>query len=190
MRHYLGIDPGEVWVGYAKLAVDNGVYTANMGVINIGAMSFVPTVGFLVPIVQTHTIVESYQQRPVGYQRFASGHTLQLIGALKYAMLLAGHEWSEVPPKDPSPTELNKLLIGRYLTRWQEFLECPGDPRWRHAHSAWRVLAQYLLMRGSNDLSDLKRKVLPPLRPCGPIRHGRVNRVELIAPTVTWELKN
>jgi hypothetical protein len=188
----MGIDPGDVWTGYAKLDIQGSMYYAHMGVVSRNEYEFADYIDMLVPAYtpkNNQTIVaESYQFRQQGFNTFNRGATPRLIGGLQYASAKAGHTWVEIAPKDPTKASLAQFGIGRYLERWAEYYPTPGDNRWNHAMSAWRVLCQYLLMRGTHELSKLRTKTIPPLRPCEPILHGFVNRNELMAPTVCWEI--
>lgn len=192
MRRYIGIDPGDVWTGYATLKIGSSKYYAHMGVLRNAEHSFKDLVDTLIPAKDSYpeyTIVaESYQFRAQGFNTYSRGATPRLLGGLQYASLAAGWHWSEVMPKDPTEKTLNEFGIGRYLERWAEFYPNPGDNRWIHARSAWRVLCQYLLIRGTHELGKLRTKTIPPLRPCEPILHGYVNRNELMAPSVCWEI--
>jgi hypothetical protein len=188
----MAIDPGDMWTGYATLKIGSSKYYAHMGVLRNGELGFKDLVDTLIPAKDKHPeytiIVESYQFRMQGFNRYSKGDTPRLIGGLQYASLAAGWHWSEVPPKDPTERTLNEFGIGRYLDRWTEFYPNPGDNRWIHARSAWRVMCQYLLTRGTHELSKLRTKTIPPLRPCEPILHGFVSRNELMAPSVCWEI--
>lgn len=157
MNIYLGIDPGDKWVGWARMQVDGLMYTANMGVYNSEAINFYDLVQFILIKGNnpTHIITESYQQRHLGHNRFGRGTTLRFIGALQYVTEQKHLIWGEVPPGNPE--ELAHLHLAKYIEKWTPHLPMPASPQWKHAHSAWRVIGRYLLTLGHKDGSRLAK---------------------------------
>lgn len=188
VRNYIGIDPGDKWVGVASMTVvgnTSGYYYMNMGVLNRANhfdMSFV--VDSIVPQRSSHHIVvcESFQQRPVGYNRFGRGDTLRLMGALQYLSLKRGHEWNEIPPGDPN--EVYRLYVGKFLDAWLPKCPKPEAAQWKHAWSAWRVMARWLMMRESKDLTRMRPKELPPMG-CFYVE-AQSSSARLTAPRLEW----
>jgi hypothetical protein len=186
-RHYIGIDPGDRWVGYCKLRVSVGVnvtiYQADMGVLE-RSLRLDKVVDRLIPISPISQIaVEEYNQRSVGFNKFRSSDTLKLIGALNYLAAKHSHTWAMVRP---SQADLDALIIGKYLKKWDKHL--PASPNWRHAYSAWRALARWMLVSSNTDLHTIAElKQLPHLtyRQNSPaFSEGQVT-----APTISWEIE-
>jgi hypothetical protein len=186
-RHYLGIDPGDRWVGYCKLKVSVGVkvtiYQADMGVIE-RSLRLDKVVDRIIPVSPiTQIAIESYSQRSVGFNKFRSSGTLQLIGALNYAAAKNGHTWAMV---NPSQSDLDSLIIGKYLKKWDKYL--PASSNWVHAHSAWRALARWMLVSSNGDLHTLAElKQLPQLSYRQ--NYPAVSEGQVSAPTLSWEIE-
>lgn len=186
-RHYLGIDPGDRWVGYCRLKVNYGVkvivYQADMGVLE-RSLRIDRVVDRLIPISPIIQIaIEEYNQRSVGFNKFRSSDTLKLIGAFNYMAAKHGHTWAMVRP---SQADLNALIIGRYLKRWDKHL--PASPNWRHAYSAWRALARWMLVTHNKDLATIAElKQLPRLSYRQ--NYPAFAEGEVAAPTLSWEIE-
>jgi hypothetical protein len=186
-RHYIGIDPGDRWVGYCKLSVIVGsgvsIYQADMGVLE-RTLRLDIVVDRLIPVSPLVQIaVEEYNQRSVGFNKFRSSDTLKLIGALNYVAAKHGHRWAMVRP---TQSDLNALIIGQYLKKWDKYL--PASPNWRHAYSAWRALCRWMLVSHNQDLltiAELDRLPRLSYRKTYPaFSEGQVS-----APTLSWEIE-
>jgi hypothetical protein len=100
--NWLAVDPGDRWVGYARLQLNAGIVTAQTGTIDATKRSFRLVVDAVLGAAFHGTIVtEAYHVRPQGHQAFSRGETLQLIGALRYFADARGCAWHDVPAGDP-----------------------------------------------------------------------------------------
>ncbi len=187
MKRLIGIDPGERWMGMAILTIDGRYWHANMRVLDLSTRSLDKTGFELYALLPATVIAESYQQRPVGHQHFASGQTLRVLGALEYVTLRHRCRWEEVPPAQPDVL-VGELHMIHYLERWLTF--CPpliNKSTWQHGKSAWRVLLQYMLKRlpalagALRDTSIVSTMILDHPSIQGIPRDG-----DLFAPPVRW----
>lgn len=145
-RCYLAIDPGDAHVGFASLQTTGRSHYALTGVLHRQSRgdfaTFVDEILALMPGESEHTlVVESFQVRPVGHQRFTAGETLQLIGALRFAAGARGLAYATVMPGNAAK-DLAGLGLAPRLDAW---LPQPRPSRWEHAWSAWRVLGRFML---------------------------------------------
>jgi hypothetical protein len=182
--HYFAIDPGEVHVGFASLYIDDDQFTLHSGVLHRPSRTFPQLVDQLMkhldcPTVWTSMLlVESYQARAVGHQRFSSGETLQLVGALRYATERDGRLFATIMPGD-AKKDLRALRLQPLLDEW---IPQPRPSRWEHAFSAWRVLGRFMLGHNIRCLQSLGRPNAE--------QHGTPENVcsaykkDLIAPTL------
>ena len=166
--YVIGIDPGDVHVGYAILDRDESDTRVRMGVVHRPSRTFAALVNQLVDGAEGGMIVcESFQSRPVGHQRFDGGMTSQLIGALRYLTEERGINFMTVPPGKIE--ELHELYLDRYIEKWMPH----RAQRWNHALSAWRVVGQFLLRHDPGYLELLrKQSVLKSLMIVGKPRQG------------------
>jgi hypothetical protein len=191
MRYqFVGYDPGDRWCGWAILQVATGeqrsIYQARYGVADRSARSFSELVDKLAPPLraepmQRFAICESFQQRPVGHQRFAPAATPRLIGALHYKALKAGLLWREVPPGDPHT--ITKLILGDYFDFWMFDVHRPSDKRWDHARSAWRVIATFMMNEHTSMLWNM-RTLVDQLR--FKYTHPIIDADDLESPIIDW----
>lgn len=189
MNVYLGIDPGDKWVGWARMQVTDRTYTCCMGVYNRAMFNDLTRLVNVIMEANTpsHVICESFQLRALGHNKFGRGETLRLIGALQYATGQAQLAWSEVPPGN-AVVELGQLHLGKYIEKWMKWVPASADTNWRHAHSAWRVIGRYLLTMHHKDITRLART---PKNPPMGFYHGATNALNakhahLLAPTASW----
>jgi hypothetical protein len=166
---YVGIDPGEVWCGFAALLFDaNGDIRAEARSHSIAAHGgYLGMVRDLVDLIpharQTRLIVEDFRIRASGHQRFNHGNTLRMLGALEYASSkIPTFSWYLVSPGSSRDTH---NLFGKTLRNYHKRWPNPGDDAWTHCMSAWRVLGHHLL---KHDTAGLTR-----LRMCKPVRVSR-----------------
>lgn len=154
--YYTAFDPGEAHVGFATLWLhDGGTYEAEMGVLHRPSRSFSDLVNQAMPSGPNGTIlVESYQQRAVGHQRFAAGETLQLIGAMRYRAECYGQTFATIMPGN-ARKDLDAMKLTPILDDW---LPSPRPSRWEHAFSAWRVLGRFML---GHDTERLQNFIAP-----------------------------
>ena len=187
---YVGIDPGERWVGMAILALrsdgsadtDSRVYdVANHG----GYVGMTKDIIGMIPHnAPTMMVVEDFQIRTVGHQTFGRGTTLRMIGALEYAVdKIRQFTWDMVPPGD----HLEAIeLFGKPL--WNTAKGWPTKRRWaeqwHHCLSAWRVLGHHLMHRHPSTLLGLQECVrVRDTTRFVPVIGGRG---DLIATPVSW----
>lgn len=148
MKHvFLGVDPGDRWVGVARLIVRQRLtrglqFRAETQVFDRTLLNFGDLVRRIVfqPYVPTRIVTEEYRVRPLGHQAWTNGQTLQLIGALRYV----AHQQLEVPwtQVHAGPVELlDGLPLGPIIRAAQRDWPESSGRRWLHGLSAWRVLA-------------------------------------------------
>lgn len=146
---YVGIDPGERWCGFAALEI------LSSGTVRVEARTYVmPPLGYVFMTKQildllpharrTLVIVEDFQIRRAGHQRFNRGDTLRFLGALEYGVKgIDQFEFMLIPPTDKIERITNEMF-GRVLSRYRERWPNPRHSAWRHCLSAWRVLGQHV----------------------------------------------
>ena len=186
----VGIDPGDVWCGFASVAINGHVWSAETRVYDRRQYDFGSLVAHLIPEQAMCVAVERYSHRPVGHQAFASGETQQLIGALRYRAEQYRAEWGVVPAGEPM-VELPTLLIGPYLDRWRERWPHKRVGQWHHGFSAWRVLARYMAKRHTNIWTALhhRRKHALETLECvrrHPDEEAQLEGTGLFAPEARW----
>jgi hypothetical protein len=187
----LAIDPGERWVGVASLRVADGwVRAMSMVVDRTGERDIRDTVDFICSWFGMITVVvENYQQRNVGHQRFSGNETLRLIGALQYVSCKNSWEWGEVMPGNPDH-ELPELPLWPILKQWRTMRRAK-NVAWRHCDSAWRIGQRWLLSKKPTLAAQLYRS-----------RQAHVHetqydhdfspslaRKHLFVPSIEWRLK-
>lgn len=162
MKHsfIIAIDPGDVHVGYAILERDEHESRATMGVLHRPARDFVQLVETLAPLEENQfvsdIVVESFQHRPVGHQRFDTGETLQLIGALRFQTERQSIRYATVPPGNIE--DLQRLFFARYLDKWVPSTRRPLEAK--HAWSAWRVMMHFLMQVDPDYLMRLRKNAV------------------------------
>lgn len=186
---FIGVDPGDRWVGYAVLSVEFGVrskiYTS-CGVLDLELRGIAGAAGFIYDALPAELAVEDYRVRPQGFNKFSRGATLRLIGALEYIVAArSGHSLLLIPPASPD-AELKELRLDGWLNDWREDWPRPKDPAWDHARSAWRVLARALLREDSSLLLSVGKATDPKPHPT--MRDGVSSRTEFHAPTTKWSI--
>lgn len=143
---FLGIDPGDRWMGLAGLRNNGSAWEAAIAVVDLKQNTFydnVKRVGDLIDEDTTKVICEDFRVRPQGHNRWAAGHTLRLIGALEFVAHDNYSTFAMIPPGDPD--DLHGLVFGNNgLTNWRQRWPLWGDSKWKHGLSAWRVLALHL----------------------------------------------
>lgn len=158
--YIIAIDPGERWTGFGILSLDNrGRRFGDMGFLD-GKEDFYYAVDFLDRLVgyyrPNYVIVEDFQTRPVGHQRFSKALTARLIGAMEYTVRkYEGTEWRMEQPGDPVKG-LKLLKLSQTMMYWKQVWPKPSDRSWNHAMSAWRVLGQHLIRTDPDLLRSLR----------------------------------
>jgi len=161
--YIIAIDPGERWTGFGILSFDNkGRRLGDIGFLD-GKEDFYYAADFLDRLVNhyrpKYVIVEDFQTRPVGHQRFSKALTARLIGAMEYVVQkYDGTEWRTEPPGDPIKG-LKLLKLSQTMMHWKQIWPKPSDRSWNHAMSAWRVLGQFLIREDPDLLRSLKFKM-------------------------------
>jgi hypothetical protein len=139
----LGVDPGDRWVGLAALDITGNQWSAWTGVLDIKFRTMQEAIHEIMRPSPLGMIVERYQQRPVGHQRFVSPKTPKLIGALEYIMQERGGGFHEVQPN--SPLDLQHMPMYRKIEAWRPKWQHCHHQNWTHALSAWRVLSIWMM---------------------------------------------
>ena len=155
---FIGIDPGERWVGIAMLEATGSKWQAESRVLDVQARSgFLQLVSDVLIWAPATIIAEDYRVRPVGHQAFTAGYTLRLLGALQVSAEAKDATWIMLQPGPAA--ELDLLQLGRFVKRsdWP----ASNDPHWQHALSAWRVLGRYLLQEHKELLEKLRKTKKP-----------------------------
>lgn len=181
---YVAVDPGEVHVGIASLYIDDDQFTVDCGVLHRPSRSFAE----LVDQVMQHLdegaewtsmlLVESYQARAVGHQRFSAGETLQLVGALRYATERESQHFATIMPGN-ARKDLDAMKLTPLLDEW---IPTPRPAKWEHAYSAWRVLGRFMLGHDTERLQSLIRSGAS--KEWAPSRTRSAYKKDLIAPTL------
>lgn len=187
---FVGIDPGEVWFGFSILHVKDRDCQAGMGVLSVPYRGLEQLVKQITLWLPATVIVESYQARPVGHQRFGGGLTSQIIGAIKYGVEEKKSPFKLVPPGEPDH-ELPLLGLSRYIEEWKGMCPSAVNKNWHHARAAWRVMGRYLLSHHAELLQPLKndkvfKSFTSPVAQRFAIDHKV--RDDLIAPEASWRL--
>jgi hypothetical protein len=192
MRRILAFDPGEVWFGFAALLLDTrkNVVRAETRVLHVPSRSFHGTVNEATFMgLPADVVCEDYRVRPVGHQRWSSGTTLRLMGALQYVTESNdASSWQTVPPG--SVREVSELC-GPLLDRWREHFHANGNAEWDHAFSAWRVMLRHLMKTEPDLLMRMRHPTTPhqfELTPHWlPVTSKRPR--DLLAPAARWPYK-
>lgn len=177
MKTWIGIDPGDRWTGIAVIQeISKSELRAEAGVID-GQDDIYRTVDLLPTFLNpgTSVIVEQYSVRPVGHQWFTKALAIRLIGAIEYVSRKQRCTFTMVPPGDPTDV-VTKMGIDSFI---KSVVGIPlRDKRWRHALSAWRVLALHLL---KNEVDIFRR-----LRSRAVRYYDRDNFIPLIRDIDLW----
>ena len=186
---FVGIDPGDVWCGFAMVRVCGRHWTADTAVYDRRQYAFPALTHLLLPATADVIVVERYHQRPVGHQAWATGETIQLIGALRYVTETRAVEWATVATGEPDK-ELPQLLIGSYLDAWRTHWPRPKTANWHHGRAAWRVLARYMLARYGELWSTLADPAALATLTTGTDqpRDALLHPDDLYAPTANWHV--
>lgn len=187
MRRITAVDPGERWVGVASLCCDGRNVSASAYVLDRTRESSLYETTKLVTrqFGDITLVVESYQQRNVGHQRFSANSTLRLIGALQYVAAENKWGWGEVAPGNPDH-ELPNLPLWEILEQWKT-MRTKKNVAWRHCDAAWRILQRWAIHRQPK----LAHRLFVS-------RHAQVSvssygwgssKHHLIVPTIEWRLK-
>lgn len=181
----VAVDPGDRWVGIVRLYINGAECLATARVLDRVEYDTLSHVAARVFAYRPETIVvESYQARAVGHQRFSAGSTPRLIGALEYVAEQKGVRFAEVAPGNPDQ-ELPYLPLWPMLTHWRAYRS--GEREWRHADAAWRVLQRYLLRFEEPQARRLAACTFEKLRvDAREVR--RMQKRKLQMPDIRWRL--
>lgn len=160
---YIGIDPGDVWCGFAALEVtsDNVVrveartysITARDGYLQMAH----DIIDLLPHARRAHIVCEDFRIRRSGHQHFNAGNTLRLLGALEFGVTsVDAFKFFLVPPNDKGDAETRELfgsVLWNYRRQWPR----PRHAAWGHCVSAWRVLGHHLLAHEQELLLKLHK---------------------------------
>jgi hypothetical protein len=200
MIRFIGIDPGDVWCGYAMLEYDptsdlrNGTqyFLTEARVFHIPSRPrLIDTVHHVLFGMPAIVVAENYTVRPVAYNRFSAGHTLRLLGALELGVQQnVISSWNTVPP-GPWEKDLPKLASGMFK-RWSPDWLRPSAKNWGHAKSAWRVLLSYLMREHPDVLNVLRDKdCVRTYRRIPSVLYSAKKRTtphDLAAPAAKWDI--
>lgn len=186
----MAIDPGDRWCGYAVLKFlhsEPSRFVAECGVLDREPRDFAGIVNDLIPDDDriNQYVFENFQVRSQGFNHFTGGETLKLIGGLSYKVSAMHRPFAIVQQGDPA--DLNRLILGQYVSMWKEYWNRASQPTWLHAISAWAILSRYLMHTDTALLSRLIVKPLPKIELSGTPIHPKF-RTDLIAPIVSWEI--
>lgn len=162
MIRFIGIDPGDVWCGFALLEYDPDTDSIDKYFLTETRVFHVPSrasikdlvydVMFALPAV---VVAEDYAVRPTNFNRFSKGNTLRLLGALELTTEQSlASTWRTVPPA-PWETNLPKMA-GGMIDRWSPDWAQSRHKNWGHAKSAWRVLFAYMMQKHPDILNVLR----------------------------------
>lgn len=143
--NFLGVDPGERWLGLAGLVCMSHRWHAHIMVVDMKGTAMYDNVDLFRRMVgeETRVVCEDYRVRPQGHNRFSGHATLKLIGALHFVTEDRKGTFHLVPPGPPE--SLTEIAFGeRPLQYWRERWKQFGNPNWNHGMSAWRALAYFL----------------------------------------------
>lgn len=158
---YVGIDPGEVWCGFAALDVtSDGIVRAEARTYSVadrkGYLNMTHDLLDLLPHARSAIIIaEDFRIRHVGSQRFNHGDTLRFLGALEYGVKKIDlYKFFLVPPNDHGVRETRELF-GRCFVAYRRKWPRNRHPAWAHCVSAWRVLGTHLFQHNKELLLQL-----------------------------------
>jgi hypothetical protein len=154
---WVGIDPGEKHCGFAALEITSDeVIRVESRTYDVAAhggyLEMAKSIVDLLPHARRANVVcEDFRIRKAGHQRFSSGDTLRMIGAIEMAVRsLNQYEFALIPPAD-APDAAFKLfgkIIVKYKAKWPR----THHPNWLHCLSAWRVLGLHLMSTTQDTL--------------------------------------
>lgn len=188
----IGIDPGEAWCGIAALNIKKRSVVAEARTLAIKPRTPISIVRAALPFSKKDEVIviaENYNFRPVGHQRFSTGQTVRLLGALEFYTRDMNWKWHLIPPgpwQKEIPLIFGNNLLAEYRRHWPQ----PRHQNWDHCMSAWRVLGRYLLTEQlTSVLAPLRKKhgigddaYWHPADSFMPVRSTR--KADLIAPAV------
>lgn len=147
----VAVDPGDVWTGIAELRIEHQLNTshhlwkASTRVLNGKVRTLAHVVDDVLRSGPTTVVVENYQQRPVGHQRFHASTTTKIIGALEYLSEREGIGWHLVPPGNPAAELPQMLPFWKMLRSWSTLHDASNHVNWIHAMAAWRVMGRWMI---------------------------------------------
>jgi hypothetical protein len=143
------VDPGDVWTGVAELRIEHthipSLWEANTRVLNGKSRTLAQVVDDVLRTSPTTVVVENYQQRPVGHQRFHASTTTKIIGALEYLSEREGIGWHLVPPGNPAAELPQMPPFWKMLRSWSALHDASNHINWIHAMAAWRVMGRWMI---------------------------------------------
>lgn len=183
----VGIDPGDAWCGFVALNLEKRFIRIESRTYAREPRPLYRMTDALLPFHPSDRItvvVENYQMRGVGHQRFSQGHTLRLLGALEYVCAKNRWDWHVVPP-GPWKREVPNIF-GAFVPSYREHWPDNGSAEWDHCLSAWRVLGRYLMRdQFLPMLARLRKKAAAEWDECAPFIHTRIYAGDLVAPAMS-----
>jgi len=138
------VDPGDAWCGVATLELFGTRYSAFASVVHATPRTLHETVTEIMRTNPTGLIVEKYQQRGVGHQRWAEPKAPRLLGALQYVAEDNGLGFHTVGTGNPN--DLERMPFWPIIMQWREKHWRHGRAaNWSHGLSAWRVLGSFMM---------------------------------------------
>jgi hypothetical protein len=190
---YIGIDPGEVWVGFAVLDVlDRDVLYTSCGVLDLEARGFTPLVKEIRRWLPAYVAGEEFRSRPMGHRTWSKEETARLLGALQFAVEESGSTWRTAEAGNPN-VDLPKLGWEGWLENWSTQWPRVHSAPWNHARAAWRALGMVLLREteiedGEWLLGRLAMMLNFKMSSARMVTLREKHEREVIAPTAVWRL--
>jgi hypothetical protein len=144
---FVAVDPGDVWCGVAALELRGPIWSAYTTVLHVTPRTIRETIIEILRCNPTGLIVERYQQRGVGHQRWAEPNAPRIIGALEYVAECNGLGFHLEMPN--SPQLLERMPFWPIIEKWRAHWQQGHAANWQHALSAWRILGSFMMRRQS-----------------------------------------
>jgi hypothetical protein len=139
----VAVDPGDAWCGVAALEMRGPIYSAFSTVIHATPRTMYETITAIMRTTPTAVIVEKYQQRAVGHQKWAEPKAPRIIGALEYLTQENGQGFHTV--NTGNPKDLERMPFWPIITEWRANWRHGNAANWSHGLSAWRILGSFMM---------------------------------------------
>lgn len=145
-KRWIGVDPGDRWMGLAVLThLDGGFgWTADIRVVDLEPYNLTGIGNGFRQLFGSgdFVICEDFRMRAVGHQQFNAGRTLRTLGMFEYITTSKGGTFGLIPPDRPEL--VMESFFGPIIRHWRTQWMDRTSPHWGHALSAWRVLIHWL----------------------------------------------
>lgn len=192
---FVAVDPGDAWCGVAALELRGSLISAFTTVIHATPRTMHETVSEIMRCSPSGLIVEKYQQRAVGHQRWAEPKAPRLLGALQYVAEDEGLGFHTVPTGDPRDVE--RMPFWPIIMQWRSHWQRGMASNWSHGLSAWRILGTFMMQHKTylerlSAFRDQKQHILStmwyqPVTWLGNMR--TVSERDLTSTPVMWRMK-